>query len=266
MTHAELSARDSVVGPSDLTNLVEAIPPGRRGAVLQSAMSIRPAPTLEQSFDVGPLRAAFAVNWEARFGRPIPTERLRAVLEPPVPIGTVLEFSKLMLIRDAAEIEGALGRLADHLQTRLRELDSSTQLRLLEVLVDPVAPDQRDTLPVGESVPSLQKLVKQGRTFPTVYADPPWPYENEASRAAAVNHYPTMSIDAICAEPVQHLVEDNAHLHLWTTNAFLHQAFDVIDAWGFRFNLVLSGSRTRSAWATTGEFPTSFCFWESADN
>ena len=86
---------------------------------------------------------------------------------------------------------------------------------------------------------SLQKLVEQGRKFPTIYADPPWPYENEASRAAAVNHYPTMSIDDICAEPVHRLAEDNAHLHLWTTNAFLREAFDVIDAWGFRFKSCL---------------------------
>jgi N6-adenosine-specific RNA methylase IME4 len=54
-----------------------------------------------------------------------------------------------------------------------------------------------------------------------------------------VNHYPTISIDAICAEPIDHLVENNAHLHLWTTNAFLREAFDVIDAWGFRFTSCL---------------------------
>ena len=137
MTHAELTVRDSAVGPSELATLLQAIPPGRRGAVLQSAVSFRPAPTLEQSFAVGPIRAAFADYWEARFGEPIPVERLRAVLEPPVPIGTVLEFNKLMLMRDAAEIEGALGQLADHLQARLRELDSSTQLRLFEVSTEP---------------------------------------------------------------------------------------------------------------------------------
>jgi N6-adenosine-specific RNA methylase IME4 len=239
MTQAELSARDSSVGSSKLTTLLQAIPPGRRGAVLQSAVSFRPAPTLEQSFAFGPIRAAFADRWEARFGQPVPVEQLRTVLAPPVTIGTVLEFNKLMLMRDAAEIETALSQLADHLQARLRELDSSTQLRLFGVSAEPIAPTQRETLPVGESVPSLQKLVEQARKFPTIYADPPWPYENEASRAAAVNHYPTMSLDAICAEPVHHLVEDNAHLHLWTTNAFLREAFDVIDAWGFRFKSCL---------------------------
>jgi N6-adenosine-specific RNA methylase IME4 len=84
-------------------------------------------------------------------------------------------------------------------------------------------------------VRNLQELVDQGRKFPTIYADPPWAYENEASRAAAVNHYPTMSVDEICAEPLRELAEKNAHLHLWAPNGFLRDAFDVIDSWGFEF-------------------------------
>ena len=36
---------------------------------------------------------------------------------------------------------------------------------------------------------------------------------------------PTMSIDQIISEPVSRLVGDSAHLHLWTTNAFLESAF-----------------------------------------
>ena len=237
MTDVQSDARPAAT--SDLASLILTIPPARRSAVLQGVLSFRAHRTPEQSFAIGPLRAAFADYWETRFGQPVPLERLRAAMEPPVPIGTVLEFNKLMLMRDAAEIEGALNQLADHLHTRLRELNSSTQLHLFNISDEPVTPSQRETLPVGESVPSLQKLVEQGRKFPTIYADPPWPYNNEASRAAAVNHYPTMSIGAICAEPVRDLVEDNAHLHLWTTNAFLHEAFDVVGAWGFRFKSCL---------------------------
>ena len=65
-------------------------------------------------------------------------------------------------------------------------------------------------------VDRLQPLVEQGMKFSTVYADPPWAYSNRASRGAANNHYPTMDIGQICAEPVSKLVADNAHLHLWT--------------------------------------------------
>lgn len=79
----------------------------------------------------------------------------------------------------------------------------------------------------------LQSLVEMGVRYRTIYADPPWSYSNEASRAAAVNHYQTMSLSDICAEPVSQLIAEDAHLHLWTTNAFLREAFEVIEAWGF---------------------------------
>jgi N6-adenosine-specific RNA methylase IME4 len=48
-----------------------------------------------------------------------------------------------------------------------------------------------------------------------------------------------MSLDEIRAEPVGALVATDAHLHMWTTNAFLREAFDVVDAWGFEFKSCL---------------------------
>jgi N6-adenosine-specific RNA methylase IME4 len=67
-----------------------------------------------------------------------------------------------------------------------------------------------------------------------------------------------MSIDAICAEPIDHLVEDNVHLHLWTTNAFLREAFDVIDARGFRFKSCLVWTKDEigmgNYWRVSHEF------------
>lgn len=86
-----------------------------------------------------------------------------------------------------------------------------------------------------EVVDSLTALVAAGRKFGTIYADPPWEYDKRVGRAAASRHYRTMSLTDICAEPVAQLVEENAHLHLWTTNGFLRDAFEVIEAWGFHY-------------------------------
>ena len=86
---------------------------------------------------------------------------------------------------------------------------------------------------------SLESLVNTGLKFSTVYADPPWQYSNTAARGAAENHYPTLSLEAIRNEPVKQLVAERAHLHLWTTNAFLREAFEVIRAWGFRYKSCL---------------------------
>lgn len=94
---------------------------------------------------------------------------------------------------------------------------------------------EKSPQPLPGVVRDLRDLVDAGCRFSTIYADPPWAYENVASRAAAVNHYPTMTLDQICAEPIEQLVAENAHLHLWTTNAFLRDAFQVIEAWGFRY-------------------------------
>ena len=88
-------------------------------------------------------------------------------------------------------------------------------------------------------VRDLAVLLDRGVKFPTVYADPPWPYSNTAARGAAENHYRTMTLKEIYSEPVKDLAAHNAHLHLWTTNAFLREAFDVIQAWGFRYKSCL---------------------------
>ena len=90
-------------------------------------------------------------------------------------------------------------------------------------------------------VDSLDVLVQQGRRFKTLYADPPWMYGNQTTRGATSKHYKkwAMTIDEICELPVRELVEENAHLHLWTTNAFLFEAKRVMDAWGFEYKSVL---------------------------
>ncbi len=233
MSHAPLDTSLPRHGCSDLASLVLAIPPGRRGALLQSAVSFRGNETHAESFEIGPLRSAFADYWEHTFAVPAPIEKLGAVLDPPVPIKTVLEFSRLLLARNLAEVDSALVQLVQHLRRRVAELQGLTQLNLFDSQEE--EGNNPPLLHACETVASLHELVERGRKFPTIYADPPWPYENKASRGAAENHYPTLSISEICAEPIPQLAEEDAHLHLWTTNAFLREAFDVVEAWGFQY-------------------------------
>lgn len=85
------------------------------------------------------------------------------------------------------------------------------------------------------TVADLGALIASGRQFGCIYADPPWLYDNQGTRAAAGNHYDGLTVDAICAMPVADLALPDAHLHLWTTNGFLFDARRVIEAWGFEF-------------------------------
>ena len=85
------------------------------------------------------------------------------------------------------------------------------------------------------TVTDLHRLVAAGAEFGTIYADPPWPYDNQATRASTSKHYDTECIDWICQLPIAELTADQGHLHLWTTNAFLFDAKRVIEAWGFEY-------------------------------
>lgn len=71
--------------------------------------------------------------------------------------------------------------------------------------------------------------------YGTIYADPPWLYGNQGTRAATGNHYGGLTIEELCALPVAERAAPNAHLHLWTTNAFLFDARTVMEAWGFTY-------------------------------
>lgn len=81
----------------------------------------------------------------------------------------------------------------------------------------------------------LKSLIASGKKFGCIYIDPPWQYDNRDTRGAAEDHYPTMTMEQINALPIGDLAADKSHLHLWTTNAFLHDALHLIDNWGFVF-------------------------------
>ncbi len=96
-----------------------------------------------------------------------------------------------------------------------------------------------DPQPLPTIVRDLHSLIQLGAKFSAIYADPPWPYSNTSARGAAQKHYKTMSMDAILKEPVNELAAEQSHLHLWTTNSFLREAFDVMQAWNFTYKSCL---------------------------
>ena len=68
-----------------------------------------------------------------------------------------------------------------------------------------------------------------------IYADPAWSYWSSGNSNQSL-HYPTMSIDDICALPVKEIADDNSALFLWVTYPILQDAFKVIEAWGFKYS------------------------------
>ena len=73
--------------------------------------------------------------------------------------------------------------------------------------------------------------------YKTIYADPPWLERGGGKiKRGADRHYPLMKTADIMALPVRDLIHpDGAHLYLWTTNNFLQDALQVVNAWGFQY-------------------------------
>lgn len=78
--------------------------------------------------------------------------------------------------------------------------------------------------------------LKTPRLYALIYADPPWEYEHvKTANRGLDNHYPTMTLEAICAMPVADCCTPDAVLFLWTTSPKLQESFAVIEAWGFTY-------------------------------
>lgn len=75
-------------------------------------------------------------------------------------------------------------------------------------------------------------------TFTTIVIDPPWRYTNIATRGAAEDHYPTMTLREL--EDLELPAAPNSHLYLWVTNAFVSQGFDLLVSWGFTYKTILT--------------------------
>lgn len=75
--------------------------------------------------------------------------------------------------------------------------------------------------------------------FKTILADPPWTLLTPGIRRPI--HYPRMTTEEIKEMPVQNIVDPECcHLWLWTTNAHLPEAFEVMNAWGFHYKTMVT--------------------------
>jgi N6-adenosine-specific RNA methylase IME4 len=84
----------------------------------------------------------------------------------------------------------------------------------------------------GTASPALIK----GRKFSLLYADPPWQFDvwsrETGLEKCPDQHYPTMTVEEICALPISDLVADTALLFLWITVPKLNRMDEIFRAWG----------------------------------
>lgn len=91
--------------------------------------------------------------------------------------------------------------------------------------------------------------------YASIVVDPPWDYRNKwlgrgtdkqytgkkagTPRGAAAN-YQTLSLARLSKLPVADWAADDCHLYLWTTNAFIFAAGELMAAWGFEYKTKLT--------------------------
>lgn len=100
--------------------------------------------------------------------------------------------------------------------------------------------------------------------YSTIVADPPWKVMagplngregfGDATGASRPLAYPSMTVEEIKALQVAEVAADDAHLYLWTTNGYLRQAFDVMEAWGFSYSTTLVWAKNLMGGGLGGAF------------
>lgn len=93
------------------------------------------------------------------------------------------------------------------------------------------------------------RLYTAGKTYKTIYADPPWQFQNRTGKVAPehkrLSRYSTMSLDEIKQLPVSEVADTKCHLYLWVPNALLPEGLEVMKAWGFDYKTNIIWEKVR---------------------
>jgi N6-adenosine-specific RNA methylase IME4 len=126
-------------------------------------------------------------------------------------------------------------------KARHQALTSAAVLALAKAHCQAVSPETpRDLSPTASDPYALSHLIDAGASFRTIYVDPP---------------YGAMSLQDIAALPVRSLAAADAHVHLWTSTAFLFDAKAILEAWGFAY-------QSTFVWVTP--FPGASPYWRQS--
>lgn len=85
---------------------------------------------------------------------------------------------------------------------------------------------------------SIDDVVKTGKKYQIILADPPWSYKvwsNKGKGRSAESHYHTMEAQSIRNMPIKDIADKNAVLLMWVTYPCLEEGLELIKAWGFKY-------------------------------
>lgn len=136
--------------------------------------------------------------------------------------------------------------LSPHDRHRFRRM-AKAKLQVVELIRDATDADELSRARILKGLPARKRNqpvrgVQEGE-YGAIVIDPPWRYGNAATRGAAEDHYPTMSLAELAGLPefcAPLKASESSHLYLWTTAGMLRDAFELLDAWDYTYktNLV----------------------------
>lgn len=76
--------------------------------------------------------------------------------------------------------------------------------------------------------------------FSVILADPPWSYRDKAAdgERGAGFKYDVMTLDDIKGLPIREIADKDCALFMWATYPMMPEAFEVLNAWGFKYRTV----------------------------
>jgi len=93
-------------------------------------------------------------------------------------------------------------------------------------------------------------LVGGKMTYDIIYADPPWSYKNKNTGGTMISgsacKYAVMSLEDICAMPIQEVASKDSVLFLWATVPLMPEAFRVMDAWDYKYKTMITWRKIMS--------------------
>jgi N6-adenosine-specific RNA methylase IME4/ParB-like chromosome segregation protein Spo0J len=136
------------------------------------------------------------------------------------------------------------GKLSVSVAAKLADAEPNFQRSVVDKVNAGTKPQEAIRQTKAEQITSRPITQPTGK-YRVLYADPPWSYTDALtisnnggateSYGPAVAHYPALSIAELCALPIKDLAESDAVLFLWVTSPILEEAFQVVNAWGFRY-------------------------------
>ena len=102
--------------------------------------------------------------------------------------------------------------------------------------------------------------------YEVIAIDPPWAYEEKGGLSSTdynpettrgTTTYPTMKVSEI--KEINLPLTDNAVLFLWTTHAFLKDAFEILEHWNLKYKATLVWDKERMGMGRTIRLQCEFC-------